>query len=66
MKYTHKRARTLAQRKEVLDRLLKLWEKVGDWRLGQLIFNFYTVDRDIFHIEDFDLIAVLEKKGKAR
>lgn len=38
----------------VLNQLREVWEKVPDWRLGQIIVNA-AEGRDVFSIEDTDL-----------
>ena len=48
----------------VLLRILQIgWEKVPDWRFGQLIENFKrSIDKqDLFYIEDEDLMEELVK-----
>lgn len=59
-----RRALTPEQKKEILDRLLKLWLS-GDnhyLRLGQLVNNYLHEGDRLYHIEDYDLIEELEKK----
>lgn len=43
---------------EVLTMLQQGWEKVPDWRLGQLIENLkrYISVNDLFYIEDDELV----------
>ena len=55
----YKRARTPEQKQNVLDNLLKLWLKVPDQRLGQMIANYYF-GCDFFFVEDYDFIGYLE------
>lgn len=46
----------------VLLRILEIgWEKVPDWRFGQLIENFkrYIGKQDLFYIEDDDMMEEL-------
>ena len=48
----------------VLLRILQLgWEKVPDWRFGQLIENFKrsTGKQDLFYVEDDDMMEELVK-----
>lgn len=45
---------------EVLALLGRLWLKVPDWRLGQMVFNATGV-YDCFHVEDAELVAGLER-----
>lgn len=48
------------QKKQVTDRLLALWERNPELRLGQLIAN--VVDgTDMYYEEDLPLIGVLEE-----
>ena len=44
---------------KVLDKIKELWEKVPDWRLGQLIFNV-TGMYDPYHLEDDLLINIID------
>ena len=55
------RAITDEQKEEVIDRLLTAWKKQPKQRLGQLIYNV-CYPMDIFYIEDYDLITLLENK----
>ena len=43
---------------EILNLLRRGWEKVPDWRLGQLIENLkrYISVNDLFYIEDDELV----------
>ena len=42
-------------------RLAAIWQKVPDWRFGQLIFNaIRELDRDPFYMEDEEMIEYLE------
>lgn len=45
-------------------RLAAIWQKVPDWRFGQLISNAFNaiheLDRDPFYIEDEEMIKYLE------
>ena len=43
----------------ICDKLAKVWAKVPDWRLGQLIYN--CTNRDPFYLEDEDFIKMLEE-----
>ena len=48
--------------KPFLNRLEKVWNKVPDWRFGQLISNvFVSMDRDPFYPEDDEMITYFEK-----
>lgn len=45
-----------------LNKLGDYWEKVSDWRFGQLIVNVLgTCNRDPFFYEDDDMMEVFEK-----
>jgi len=45
-----------------LNKLGDYWEKVPDWRFGQLIVNVLgTCNRDPFFYEDDDMMEVFEK-----
>ena len=52
------RAHTDEQKREVIERLYRLWVKCPSLRLGQLIINCF--DMDFYYTEDFDLIETLE------
>lgn len=61
-----KRAETPEQKQEVMDQLLQLWLKCPELRLGQLIDNAMYLNDDtftpnLFSVEDFYLIEMLEK-----
>ena len=62
MKHTFQRAKTQKQKKEILNKLFKIWNKVPHWRLGQLLANYMLEKyKDIFFIEDYDLINDLDE-----
>lgn len=47
------------------DRLAKAWEKLSDWRFGQLMVNLmqeYEAEhgRDIFYLEEDEMAAFIE------
>jgi hypothetical protein len=46
------------QKKDVMEKLLKLWMENPELRLGQLINNYISY-RELYHIEDYDLIDSL-------
>ena len=47
------------------DRLARAWERVPDWRFGQLMSNFqWWMGRDVFYIEDDQTIAYIEDYTK--
>jgi len=45
--------------KKVLNTIERVWNKVPDWRLGQLIVNA-TKQNDPFYVDDNDLIVKLD------
>ena len=46
---------------EILAIIQEGWEKVPDWRLGQLISNFYAyAGRDLFYTEDDKYIEIFK------
>ena len=56
------RALTLAQKKEVLDRLFDAWEITPSLRLGQLLENAKPNNLDdLFYIEDYKLLEKVEE-----
>ncbi len=49
---------------EILDRIRKVWEQHPQLRLGQLLvasFQRKTKQNDIFHVEDKELIEMVEE-----
>ena len=54
---------------EVLAALKENWEKVPDWRLGQLLCNLQSAaGSDLFYVEDDKFVELLEEyfnKGEA-
>jgi uncharacterized protein YihD (DUF1040 family) len=54
---------------EVLAALKENWEKVPDWRLGQLLCNLQSAaGNDLFYVEDDKFVELLEEyfnKGEA-
>ena len=55
--------------KPFCDKLAKLWEKVPDWRFGQLMSNLFNAFEsntrtDIFFPEDKELFEFFEKYFK--
>jgi hypothetical protein len=58
-KMDYRCAKTLEEKKEILHQLLSLWERVPDWRLGQLIWNCYQ-GHDFFFITDYRFIKDIE------
>lgn len=57
------RACSTEQKKEIIDRLLLIWIEHEHLRLGQLIENAF-IDQNLYNIEDYDLINLLEKLYK--
>lgn len=55
---TYKRARTEAEKKEIMEDLLAIWLRNPGLRLGQLIGNVYHAPTggDPYHVEDYDFI----------
>jgi hypothetical protein len=51
---------------EFLALLQKCWEKVPDWRFGQLIENFkrFSGKPDLFYIEDDEFEKILKEYFK--
>jgi hypothetical protein len=59
------RAKTPEQKREIIDRLYDAWVSKPELRLGQLIVNQMACPRDdltrqLFYLEDKDLIEVIE------
>jgi hypothetical protein len=45
-----------------LKELVKYWQKVPDWRFGQLVSNvFGTCERDPFFYEENEMLEIFEK-----
>lgn len=53
------RATTPEQRREVVERLLAVWERHPELRLGQLVCSAGN-RHDPFYTEDFELVEKLE------
>lgn len=50
---------------EILEKLRVIWERVPDWRLGQLINNVtYVSSVPAFYVEDEELIKDLDALSK--
>lgn len=47
------------QKRDVMEKMLKLWIENTHLRLGQLIINAIGKDTDLYNIEDYDLIEKL-------
>ena len=52
-----------------LKKLQECWEEVPDWRFGQLMCNFLgdvatKTNRDVFFIEDEEMLSLLEEYFK--
>ncbi len=56
MKKIKGRADTTAKKVKVINKLLSLWLKYPELRLGQLIENLGEI---VYYVEDFDLIERL-------
>jgi len=56
------RARSVQEKKEIIQRLLSAWVSLPDLRLGQLIDISEPADKDLFYIEDDELISLIEKR----
>lgn len=51
--------------KTFLERLEKVWNKVPDWRFGQLMSNVLDLrENDPFYIEDDEIIKSIENYFK--
>lgn len=60
-----KRATDSKTKKEIVIRLLSAWKSCPDLRFGQLINNATVFKyKDIFYIEDYDLIELVENYVK--
>lgn len=59
------RARTYDEKQYVLDRLLMVWDRHPDLRLGQLLVNALSLggksEADLFDIEDYGLAEYAEE-----
>lgn len=49
------RAETDEQKEEVMKKLLTIWKLYPNLRLGQLFF-IISQEKDLFYIEDYDLV----------
>lgn len=59
------RARSEKEKEEVINRILYMWKKFPDLRLGQLIENCRLPGgTDLFFIEDYELVRMVENKYK--
>lgn len=58
-----KRAITLEQKRAIIERLLQVWLKNPELRLGQLIWN-KTCNSDFFYDEDEDFMKLLENETR--
>ena len=56
---TPERANTPEQKQEIIERLLALWLRYPELRLGQLICNRFN--KGAYFTEDFKLIEMLEQ-----
>jgi hypothetical protein len=55
---TYKRATTDEEKREIVERLYKLWTHEKFMRLSQLMLNVYR--QDFYHVEDYDFLDTLE------
>jgi hypothetical protein len=55
------RAETPAEKKAIIQRLLSVWISQPNLRLGQLLIASIPLDRDLFYMEDDELIIHIEK-----
>ena len=55
-----RRAMTPQQKRDIIERLLSLWEDNPDLRLGQLISNTEG-QANQFYLEDYQFMDMLEK-----
>jgi hypothetical protein len=54
---------TSKDRREIIERLLALWEEFPDLRLGQLIGNYFLKDTwTLYYVHDEYLISELERR----
>jgi hypothetical protein len=59
------RAQTDHQKTDLICKLLSAWKKYPTLRLGQLIVSsIYKSKIDLFYIEDYNLIELIEKFGE--
>jgi hypothetical protein len=60
-----RRALTPEQKKQVLDDVLEVWLKKPELRLGQLIFNAISSRKNIYYVEDLDIVEHLKESVRA-
>ncbi len=62
------RAYTPEDKREVMERILAVWAADPHQRLGQLLMNVlrFTLLGSLFMLEDFDLVAGIEKFGEKK
>jgi hypothetical protein len=53
-------AQTSEERRELMERLLQIWETRPGMRLGELIASCYHVKSTLYHVKDFVMISALE------
>jgi hypothetical protein len=56
-----RRARTEADKREVIERLLEAWKKAPMLRLGQLLCNSADKGHRLFYLEDDALVEGVER-----
>lgn len=62
---TKGRAHTDEQKRDLVERILRVWQSNPGQRLGQMIFNkvldpVQRAQLDVFYVEDEDLVRLLE------
>ncbi len=55
-----KRANTAKQKRKIVEKLLDAWISKSELRFGQFICCAVH-DKDLFNIEDYDLVELVEK-----
>jgi len=55
------RAESTEDKKAIISRLYIAWLKKPQLRLGQLLEVSIPSDRDLFYVEDYELINLVEK-----
>lgn len=59
--YLKKRAVSDQKKKEIIDGILEIWINNPSQRLGQLIDNAIYPEKNLFNIEDYDLLSKLKE-----
>lgn len=63
MTYPNGRALTPEQKREMVEQILRAWERVPDLRLGQLIDQAVRGRGDLFYVEDHVLVLACENEA---